>query len=342
MSIKICSIGDIMLGENIHHYHRGIPTCYRGNFGELITRPVAEIMNHGDIVIGNLECSLMSDQEHRKAPLKRAMYSAPESVLDCFKKLKTPIILNLANNHFGQHGQAAADYTMNCLDKRGINYIGMKRTSMIFVINGWKICIWGATLVKEDFSVNYIKSSAETLIKDLKWKDKANNEIWIISLHWGTEYRTQPERSQQKLAQKLTSFGVNLVLGHHPHVIQPVETMREGRIFYSHGNFIFDQNFSKITKIGLISLTDVEHNISDYYLTQSHKYKVELCSKVSAQDLRDFCYKWSSPFLPLAMRFLMKLELCIKLNKVPRQVWLHILYQLSRKTKLQINKISRN
>jgi len=80
----------------------------------------------------------------------------------------------------------------------------------------------------------------------------ADSSVVVVSIHWGEEYETSPSTLQRKIAYELIDAGADLVIGHHPHVIQEVEVYGNGLIAYSLGNFIFDQNFSEETSRGLI------------------------------------------------------------------------------------------
>ena len=75
----------------------------------------------------------------------------------------------------------------------------------------------------------------------------------VVSIHWGVEYEEAPTERQITFAHLAIDSGASLVLGHHPHVIQPVEEYEDGYIFYSLGNFVFDQMWSEETRIGLIA-----------------------------------------------------------------------------------------
>jgi uncharacterized membrane protein (UPF0127 family) len=81
-------------------------------------------------------------------------------------------------------------------------------------------------------------------------KTKEKVDILIVSFHWGEEYKKIANERQRKLAKIAIDSGADLVIGHHPHVIQDIEKYKDKFIFYSLGNFIFDQNFSKETMIG--------------------------------------------------------------------------------------------
>jgi poly-gamma-glutamate synthesis protein (capsule biosynthesis protein) len=76
----------------------------------------------------------------------------------------------------------------------------------------------------------------------------AGSDLVIVEMHWGTEYEHQFSRRQQEIARKLVDNGADIIIGHHPHVVQGMEIYGNKPIFYSLGNFIFDQYFSPDTQ----------------------------------------------------------------------------------------------
>ncbi len=72
-------------------------------------------------------------------------------------------------------------------------------------------------------------------------------------MHWGAEYKKEPALSQKELAHQIIDSGAKIIIGHHPHVTQPTEEYKNGLIFYSLGNFVFDQPWSEETKKGNIA-----------------------------------------------------------------------------------------
>jgi poly-gamma-glutamate synthesis protein (capsule biosynthesis protein) len=146
----------------------------------------------------------------------------------------------------------------------------------------------------------------------LKLREKAENEIWLISIHWGAEYFTIENPKQQQLAKKLADAGFDYIIGHHPHVVQPVRRSDKSVVFYSHGNFIFDQNFSSLTQKGLVSEINLPAGHTNLYLSQQKKYKVVSLEPISADELDSFCKRNYHHRKPLIMRIKMKLELLFR------------------------------
>jgi poly-gamma-glutamate synthesis protein (capsule biosynthesis protein) len=88
------------------------------------------------------------------------------------------------------------------------------------------------------------------MVQDIANAD-ARGDLVVVSFHWGDEYQQQHNVQQERIAMAAIDAGADLIIGHHPHVIQEVKQYRDGWIAYSLGNFIFDQTFSEETMRGL-------------------------------------------------------------------------------------------
>jgi poly-gamma-glutamate capsule biosynthesis protein CapA/YwtB (metallophosphatase superfamily) len=101
------------------------------------------------------------------------------------------------------------------------------------------------------------------------------SELQIIYVHWGDEYSNLPNQRQQKLAELLVQKGADLIIGHHPHVVQSVAVINSVPVFYSLGNFVFDQYFSKETQHGLILTLNTETNQIQIVPTETATTKIQ-------------------------------------------------------------------
>jgi poly-gamma-glutamate capsule biosynthesis protein CapA/YwtB (metallophosphatase superfamily) len=108
-------------------------------------------------------------------------------------------------------------------------------------------------LIPIDLPVLTSNNVDEELVEAIK-KNKPQVDILIVSFHWGIEYAQEPASWQIELAHQVIEAGADLILGHHPHVIQKVEDYHGNKIVYSLGNFIFDQPWSETTKKGLVGV----------------------------------------------------------------------------------------
>lgn len=310
MPFKIISVGDYMTGENVHHFGRGIPSKFRNKYRELISEEVIEVISDGDLLFLNFESALAHRKNLSGLPIDKAVYMAPLETLDLLKSLNIPIIANIANNHFAQHGPKVTEYTIEQLEKQGIIVIGKNNQPVKLAINGINFQIWGVSVIKDkSIYSSYFRSSYEDLADTIEYGDKEENEIRIISIHWGKEYNTLEHSKQRDLAQKLSQKGFDIILGHHPHTIQPVSKIDNTWVIYSHGNFLFDQNFSALTQKGLVTRITLPQKEIELFISQQKNFKVVELMKVTVDELRKFCVSNFSVRQPLLMRIKMKLEL---------------------------------
>lgn len=174
-------------------------------------------------------------------------------------------ILSLANNHIWDYGKDAFSDTFSILEKQGIKHVGAGKNyneshePVILEVNGRKIAFLSYTnllppfLLKQNSSPSVANMLKDDVVSDIS-KVKSSNiaDVIVVAFHWGEEYQTKHNVFQEKLAKEAVDSGADLVIGSHPHVVQEIEKYKKSYIAYSLGNFIFDQNFSKDTKEGLI------------------------------------------------------------------------------------------
>ncbi len=171
---------------------------------------------------------------------------------------KNKFFFNLSNNHILNYGQSGLDQTVDYLRQYQIPFVyshAPKTEFTAYTVNGITFGLLGY-----DF-VTYPQFSQQEIISKVK---QYQNEVdWlIVSLHWGNEYLPQPEIWRIKFAKDLIDAGADLIHGHHPHVWQDPETYNGKLIFYSFGNFIFDQNWSHETShSNIVRLTFTKDNI---------------------------------------------------------------------------------
>lgn len=158
---------------------------------------------------------------------------------------------SLANNHAYDMGRSNVSGTRQILAQNNLNYFGdeYNQGSQYTYIAGedqnlpFKIAFIGLNRTEGEIDMNKVKIA----IEDAKNKAK----FIIVNIHWGEEYHRLSNRQQQDLAHQLIDWGTDVIIGHHPHVVQEVEVYKGKYIFYSLGNFIFDQYFSKDTQEGM-------------------------------------------------------------------------------------------
>lgn len=156
--------------------------------------------------------------------------------------------LSLANNHAYNFGQKGLDQTRTFLGDAGVKYFGGPDNTLgnIFVTSSYN----GITLGFIGYH-QLVEKGFENIIAEAKRLDR-EVDVLIALPHWGIEYeQVNPSYLQKKEGHEMVDAGVDIIIGAHPHVVQPIEIYKDKMIFYSLGNFVFDQYFSEETQTGL-------------------------------------------------------------------------------------------
>ena len=251
-SLTLVAVGDIMLD-------RGVGAKIRKSGVEFPFERVAGILREADLAFGNLESPISSLGAAAKG--KEITFRSALEAVSGIRDAGIDVV-SLANNHASDYGPAALTETLDVLAHSGITYIGAganptaARRPANRVIKGVKISLLAYTY-KFHMVVEAQKkrpgvaiAGSEQIQEDVK-KAKKWADVVIVSFNWGWEYSDHPDAETRKLAHLTVEAGADLVIGHHPHVIQGVEAYKDGLICYSLGNFIFDQR-GKRTRRGLI------------------------------------------------------------------------------------------
>lgn len=258
--IKLIAVGDIFLKS-------------KNNRNPL--KKIKEPFSSSDIVFGNLETVLSNKgkEVEKRFPLR----TDPGKI--CYLKDVGFNIVNIANNHIMDYGEIGLVDTINILEKSNIKFIGAGRNieealkPIIFEKDGLKIGFLGFTSV--GLIAKEKSSGCAPLDKGLIFRCvsglREKVDILIVSLHWGVEYVFYPSPEQQRLARAIIDNGADLIIGHHPHVIQGIEEYKNKLIFYSLGNCNFgvcqDKNYDG-ADLGLIVSVEFskEKGITNYKL----------------------------------------------------------------------------
>ena len=253
-TVCLTAVGDIMLSRGVAKESR-----QRGDQGYPFNR-IKTYLKDSDVVFGNLENPITPGRE----------VMMPEMILRADPGVETALkeagitILSLANNHTADFGRRGLLDTLNYLDQAGIKYAGAGKTESeafapeFIETKGMKLVFLAfsdADLVPGSCLAGVNNPGIAFLDEEkLKAAVKSAGEkadFVVVSMHVGTEYETGPDRTQIKFARLAIDSGADLVLGHHPHVIQKAEKYKGKYIFYSLGNFVFDQKWSRATRESL-------------------------------------------------------------------------------------------
>lgn len=183
-------------------------------------------------------------------------------------------VVTLGNNHAGNWGSDGVDETVRHLSDKGILATGLHDNNLIIIEkNGTKFAFLGFNDISSP-QPGVSGATEEKIRKDiLQAKQKA--DFVIVQFHWGAEYRDTPDSRQIYLGRFAVDSGADLIIGNHPHWIQPLEIYKGKVITYAHGNYIFDQMWSQETREGILGkyifyknkLVDIEFTpiqIDDY------------------------------------------------------------------------------
>lgn len=233
VSFTISAVGDCTFGTDENFAYEGsMPAKYDevGDFNYFFEN-VKSVFEADDLTIVNFEGTLTdsTNREDKQFAFK-ADKSYEEILTDGFVEAA-----NLANNHSKDYGEQSYNDTMDALDEAGITNFGYDRVA-IKKVKGIKVGLVGTYVLADGLGV---KDSMEKNIQDLK---DEGAQVIIASFHWGEEKAEYPNEVQVELAHAAIDAGADLVLGHHPHVLQGIEQYKGKNIVYSLGNFCFGGN----------------------------------------------------------------------------------------------------
>lgn len=155
-------------------------------------------------------------------------------------------LVNIGNNHILNFGNDGLVATKKNLSEAGVEYFGGEDV-IIKNINGMKI---GFINYNQFESCRDALQCVSTVVENIK-NLKNQADLVVVYTHWGAEYKTEPAENIKNLGRRFIDSGADLVIGTHPHVVQPAEEYKSKKIYYSLGNFVFDQYFSPETKKGM-------------------------------------------------------------------------------------------
>lgn len=252
-SVSLIAVGDVMLSRNV-------AAKMKANGADYPFLNVKDFLKTGDIVFGNLETPITP------GPMVNTPSMTFRADINSAPALKDAgfTILSLANNHTPNFGERGLLDTFKYLTDNGIQFVGAGNNTETANAPVY-IAEEGMTFAflaynNEDVVPAYYEAgpkrpgTALMNVEKMKTAVKAakeNADFVIVSMHSGTEYANLPDEVQISFARAAIDAGAELVIGHHPHVIQSMEKYHDKYIFYSLGNFIFDQMFSMATREGL-------------------------------------------------------------------------------------------
>ena len=229
-----------------------------------------------DIAIGSLETTFAGEE---KGYSSYPTFNTPDSLAYELKSIGLDV-LSTAGNHALDKGFDGLSRTIDVLNDADIAHLGTYKSQeeqdkvLFKYVKGVKIAFINYTYGTNGIAVPSDKEFCVNLIdkdlikKHIETAKEGNADIIVACMHWGSEYKTTPNATQTELADFLFQNGVDIVLGNHPHVLEPMEkrtitledgTMKDGFIIYSLGNFIADQNAKNTRNSVILNLTITKH-----------------------------------------------------------------------------------
>lgn len=260
--VSFLAVGDISLSRNV------AAQILKYNNPLLPFKNTANLLTSTDFNFANLESPFSGGNYFGKTG--SLVFNAPLNNIKGLVEYNFKI-LNLANNHALDQGLKGLEYTRNYLIKNSIQFVGAGNNlteawqPALVEVNGIKIAFIGA-------SYSSINDNAKTtndyvariedlnMLKNAITQAKKTSDFIIVTIHAGTEYTYKPNEKQITFAHAAIDAGADMVIGHHPHWIQSIEQYQGKYIFYSLGNFIFDQMWSQETKEGLMLKITLKKN----------------------------------------------------------------------------------
>lgn len=239
-TIRLAMIGDVLLHTQILYYKDYSPAL----------QPMEKTLQNYDYLIANQESLAIGDKFALSGYPK---FSSPEFILRDIKEAGTDMV-NLANNHVMDYGEPGMRTQFDNIEKYDLPYVGAYQSKKdaneprVVDIDGIKVGVVGYTYATnpgynvpsdKQYLVNYIDE--QKIKRDIR-NIKKLSDVVVVNMHWGTEYVTQENHEQRRLAKIINKAGADIIFGGHPHVIQPYEEIvsKDGHktgVFYSIGNF---------------------------------------------------------------------------------------------------------
>lgn len=236
---SILFTGDIMLGRHVETLARKHHSSYSFDY-------FPELISTSSVIFANFESSMSNP--HKQTPSGGFTFST-DNFFPTVLASSGVTHVSLANNHALDYGVSGYNKTKNSLAAVGVMAFGhptlVSSTSVTYtIVNEVRVGVLALHTLFNDPDVNDLQNVIAQM--------KQSSDLQFVYVHWGVEYEPIHSIKQKKLASYLVSQGIDAIIGHHPHVVQDIELIENVPVFYSLGNTIFDQYFSKSVQIGYL------------------------------------------------------------------------------------------
>ncbi len=316
---EIVAVGDIMLGRGVAE------KC--NDYSKLMSCLEAENILRADIVMGNLECLLGQFREKNSLAYSH-FFSKPH---EARKVLKHFDLVSLANNHVFDFKDVGIDTTLEFLKEYGVKTVGVGRTvyeannPQYFQVKDLEVAVFGTTTVGNPHNGErkYVVSKPDALFREAVSAESGKGRFVVINLHAGGGDYQHPSPATRSLFRELFSSGANLIVGHHPHLVQGYMQTDNALGFFSLGDFIFDKfengrneslilkvhslkDLSKFEVLPILRRQDLRLEVAN----EGQRYKMLqklawLSEKISTGESDDLYQEWfGNPYKRLLHSFL--------------------------------------
>jgi len=271
LTATLCFVGDLMCHSTQFNYAKVDADSF--DFTEVF-REVKPYLSNADLTIGNLETVIAGK---KKGYSGYPYFNAPDDFIYALKDAGFNL-LTTANNHALDQGWEGVKRTIDVINENKIHRTGTfisqedRDSIRIFQINSIKIAILaysentnGESIPKgKDFVINLIDE--ELIKRDIDKARNNNVDVVLVYLHYGPEYNREPSDYQKEIVQKIIELGADIIIGGHPHVIEPFDFFKtnntkldSGFVAYSMGNFISNQRW-RYSDAGVILNIEISKN----------------------------------------------------------------------------------
>lgn len=270
---SLFAVGDALIHNGVYidanTYKKGNDGYYIYDFSSMFT-DIADIVKDYDLAFYNQETVIGG----KNLGLSNyPCFNSPDEIGLDLVKIGFNMV-NLSTNHSKDKGIAGLKYSSKFWENQENVYaVGSytskekKEEAKYKTVNGINYALLGYSTVTNGFTIK----DSESYYWDLYDKEKVKNDIEkikdkvdviIVSMHWGTEYTHVPTEEEREIAKYLASLGVDIIIGHHPHVIQPIEYIDDTLVIYSLGNFISAQDGTN-KRVGMMASLEINKTVTD-------------------------------------------------------------------------------
>jgi poly-gamma-glutamate synthesis protein (capsule biosynthesis protein) len=231
--MRLVVVGDVMLSRMV-----GVTMSKRKDY-VFPFRKIMDEFSEADLVAINLESPIFEPCPLTQTGMK---FCADKRIVEGLLELGVGMV-GVANNHIRNYGDKGYEMTVEVLRRVGIE-ISSEENLVIVEKDDVTYGFWAIDLVSSRYTNKWLEEKVKKMSEEV--------EVLVVMVHWGNEYKAIESENQRVWGRLMVDAGADLVVGHHPHVVQPIEVYKGVPIVYSLGNFVFDQMWSVETREGVI------------------------------------------------------------------------------------------